>query len=500
MPEAQLTEPLDHADEKGHHGPVRRVGGGGQGRRGRVPRTRRRRTPGLRDPLADGVPSSARHGKLSRQGDWRAAFVAELAAEIDALSGPRRSAAQDFEAIEQALRRRALGLVAQGVDGVLRRGRFRPFGFDDGVRPPPEDLHHAVGTAEAAPRLLPTAPPAAGESCPCDRLRDAPLSPATARLVGLAATSVSFAEASEWMGELAGVAVDPNRSSAPLKRWAARSRPTNAGGSIPHPLRRRCVWGWMGLDGTGAPVRKSEVEGWRGKQPDASARTREVKLVTVWTAETRNADGLPERDPGSVSYSAAVESAASRFSRVRSGRCGISCMRRRRPTRRVASSPSSRSSRRSIRRRGRAWPEDRGALSFFGFPAEHWLHLRTSNVIESVFATVRLRQRVTKRAGSRTKGLLMAYKLVAMAQRRWLPADPGAPAALGPGRRGLRRWRHPAGEGGSEGDRLTRQGPIHLTIPPFNAKLALLWLLRSPTLHPSLRPTATRCPCGAPTR
>jgi len=64
--------------------------------------------------------------------------------------------------------------------------------------------------------------------------------------------------------------------------------------------------------------------------------------------------------------------------------------------------------------------EDREALlAFFDFPAEHWLHLRTSNVIESVFATVRLRQRVTKGAGSRTKGLLMAYKLVAMAQRRW---------------------------------------------------------------------------------
>ena len=53
------------------------------------------------------------------------------------------------------------------------------------------------------------------------------------------------------------------------------------------------------------------------------------------------------------------------------------------------------------------------------FRPEHWRHLRTPNVIESVFATVRLRQRVTKGAGSRTKGLLMAYKLVAMAQRRW---------------------------------------------------------------------------------
>ena len=58
-------------------------------------------------------------------------------------------------------------------------------------------------------------------------------------------------------------------------------------------------------------------------------------------------------------------------------------------------------------------------LTFFDFPAEHWKHLRTSNVIESPFATVRLRERVTKGAGSRTKGLLMAYKLLDMAQARW---------------------------------------------------------------------------------
>ncbi len=58
-------------------------------------------------------------------------------------------------------------------------------------------------------------------------------------------------------------------------------------------------------------------------------------------------------------------------------------------------------------------------LAFFDFPAEHWVHLRTANVIESPFATVRLRQRVTKGAGSRQKGLLMAFKLLAMAERRW---------------------------------------------------------------------------------
>jgi transposase-like protein len=59
----------------------------------------------------------------------------------------------------------------------------------------------------------------------------------------------------------------------------------------------------------------------------------------------------------------------------------------------------------------------------FDFPAEHWKHLRTTNVIESPFSTVRLRQRVTKGAGSRTKALLMAFKLLDMAQQRWRRLD-----------------------------------------------------------------------------
>ena len=55
-------------------------------------------------------------------------------------------------------------------------------------------------------------------------------------------------------------------------------------------------------------------------------------------------------------------------------------------------------------------------LSFYDFPAEHWEHIRTANPIESAFATVRLRQRVTKGAGSRSKALLMAYKLLDMGE------------------------------------------------------------------------------------
>jgi len=58
-------------------------------------------------------------------------------------------------------------------------------------------------------------------------------------------------------------------------------------------------------------------------------------------------------------------------------------------------------------------------LEFYNYPAEHWIHLRTTNPMESTFATVRLRTRVTKGPGSRAQGIAMAFKLVESAQARW---------------------------------------------------------------------------------
>jgi putative transposase len=58
-------------------------------------------------------------------------------------------------------------------------------------------------------------------------------------------------------------------------------------------------------------------------------------------------------------------------------------------------------------------------LAFYDFPAEHWLHLRTTNVIESVFATVRLRTEKTKGSGTRVACLTMVFKLMQSASRRW---------------------------------------------------------------------------------
>ena len=53
------------------------------------------------------------------------------------------------------------------------------------------------------------------------------------------------------------------------------------------------------------------------------------------------------------------------------------------------------------------------------YPAAHWIHLRTTNAIESTFATVKARTRTTKGAGSRRAGLAMAFKLLTQAQQRW---------------------------------------------------------------------------------
>jgi hypothetical protein len=149
--------------------------------------------------------------------------------------------------------------------------------------------------------------------CPRDRalgMHATSLSPGVLRMVGLAASDFSFAAASDLLWELAAVRVETKqveRCAEALGREVAADERAVAE-TVPSPAPTM----YLGLDGSGVPVRPAEVEGRRGKQPDGSAKTREVKLATVWTAEGRDKAGRPVRDRGSVSYNAAVESAASR--------------------------------------------------------------------------------------------------------------------------------------------------------------------------------------------
>jgi hypothetical protein len=149
--------------------------------------------------------------------------------------------------------------------------------------------------------------------CPRDRalgLEHTSLSPAATRMVGLAAAMVSFAESSELMQALAGVPVDAKqveRTAEALGREIAQDER-----DVVEPAPPAAPTMYLGMDGTGVPMRASELAGRAGKQPDGSSKTREVKLCTVWTAEACDDEGTPVRDPGSVTYSAAIESAASR--------------------------------------------------------------------------------------------------------------------------------------------------------------------------------------------
>ena len=58
-------------------------------------------------------------------------------------------------------------------------------------------------------------------------------------------------------------------------------------------------------------------------------------------------------------------------------------------------------------------------MTFYDFPAEHWKHLRTTNPIESTFATIRLRHRRTKGCGTRRACLAMMFKLAQSAHKKW---------------------------------------------------------------------------------
>jgi hypothetical protein len=122
------------------------------------------------------------------------------------------------------------------------------------------------------------------------------------------AALLSFEESSGLLQELAGVEVSAKQVERAAETLGAEiavdeQQQVEKIGEVAPTM-------YLGMDGTGVPMRSQEVAGRAGKQADGSAKTREAKLVTIWTAESRDEEGKPVRDPGSVTYSAAIESAA----------------------------------------------------------------------------------------------------------------------------------------------------------------------------------------------
>jgi hypothetical protein len=227
----------------------------------------------------------------------------------------------DFEAVETAARRQASRVAARAIEGLFNADRSDHMG---------PALRCSCGNdARYAGQRPKTFTTVLGEMtlerayyycdeckagfCPRDRalgLEGTSLSPGVTRMVGYSAAIASFQVASDLMDKVGGVPVDAKqveRTAEALGREIAQDER-----SVVEPEPPSASTMYLGMDGTGVPMRASELEGREGKQPDGTSKTREVKLVTVWTAEGRNKEGVPERDDGSVTYSAAIESAASR--------------------------------------------------------------------------------------------------------------------------------------------------------------------------------------------
>lgn len=227
----------------------------------------------------------------------------------------------DLEALESAVRRQALQLAARAVEqrlnadhsdgesshrvcpcGQLARHagrREKMFTSALGLLKLERAYYHCGGCGQGF--------------CPRDRqlgLEDTSLSPAVMRMVAAVGAMVSFEEGSQLLQELAGVSVNAKqveRAAEALGLEIATDEKQDVAPRDEQPLPPTL---YLGVDGTGVPMRVEELKGRCGKQPDGSAKTREVKLCTVWSAQARDAEDRPVRDEGSVSYTAAIESAA----------------------------------------------------------------------------------------------------------------------------------------------------------------------------------------------
>lgn len=225
----------------------------------------------------------------------------------------------DFEELESTARRSALRLVAGIVQEALNADRSDHGGAFVPCR--------CGSSARYAGRRTKTVLTVVGELrihrayyhcrrcgggfCPRDEelnIGHGGLSCAVMRMVGLTAALVSFEETAELLNGLAGIPI-----SAKLAERVAEA----VGSDIFEDERlqvsdgRRCsTTMYLGMDGTGVPMRTEELQGRAGKQSDGSAKTREVKLVSIWSADGKDEEGHAVRDRGSVSYNAAIESAA----------------------------------------------------------------------------------------------------------------------------------------------------------------------------------------------
>jgi len=241
--------------------------------------------------------------------------------EIETLLGRQAVEDLDLEALELAVRQQVLRLAGAAIEQRLNadttdeRGSRTRCGCGQEARlvgRRSKQVHSVLGPLRLERAYYHCSWCGHG-FCPRDEqlsIENTSLSPALTRMTGTVGAMVSFQEGSELLAELAGVAVDAKqveRTAEALGQEISEDERHHAEPSDTLALPQTF---YLGMDGTGIPLRAEELAGRAGKQPDGSAKTGEVKLCTIWSAESFDAEGTPIRDEGSVTYSAALESAS----------------------------------------------------------------------------------------------------------------------------------------------------------------------------------------------
>ena len=248
-------------------------------------------------------------------------MASDVVQEIETLLGRQAVEDLDLEALELALRQHVLQLAAAAVEQRLNADTSDERGSRTCGRCGQPARFAGRRTKQVQSVLGPLRLQrayyhcsACGHGfCPRDQhlgIENTSLSPALTRMTGNVGALVSFKEGSELLDELAGLAVDAKqveRTAEALGKEIAEderlhSEPLDAL-SLPQTL-------YLGMDGTGIPLRAEELVGRSGKQADGSAKTGEVKLCTIWSAESRDEEGMPIRDEGAVTHTAALERAS----------------------------------------------------------------------------------------------------------------------------------------------------------------------------------------------
>ena len=255
---------------------------------------------------------SALETLLSATRDLFGDLLPQLAAEVGR-PGP------DLDSIERALRDGAHASGATALKAILEdldRELPSPFCANCGR----EMVRHRFDDKSFMTRLGPVTIERIYCYCrdcgcghhPLDRvlgLEGESHTPGAASLMADVVGDSSFEEARRKLENLAGVRIPPST----LHRWTLKigAQVQRFEQEVVEPDAPAAPRLYLGVDGTGVPMRKSAVAGVKGKQADGSAKTREAKVLTIYTAErVHPKSGEPEKDPGSETHSGLIDSAA----------------------------------------------------------------------------------------------------------------------------------------------------------------------------------------------